>query len=175
MFKFKHMKTPTWASHTDVYFVVLDENLNEFAYIGLQDLDLVRGVCNNLCYKTSKRFRGKGKSKEYLKEFLEWCPLNFDLIKASAKKDNIASIKMLEYCGFTKQPLKASKLDKEIALVKKEIEFKKVLDKQNENLGIKVGEYPLKIDPEKKLEELIERRKNSESNYFTYRLKKFDY
>ncbi len=101
-FVFKHIKTPVWAKEEDIYYLVIDENRNEIGYIGLQDVDFQKGFCKNLCYKTNLKFRGKGYSKHYLKDFIESCPFDFDMFKATVRIDNEASIKMLEYCGFVK-------------------------------------------------------------------------
>jgi len=102
-FSFKHIKTPAWAKKSDIYFIVLTNNNQEIAYIGLQSLDFQLGVCNNICYKTFLDFRGNGWSKYYLFDFIRWQPFDFDIIKAFVKEENIASCKMLEYCGFTKK------------------------------------------------------------------------
>lgn len=164
MFTFKHMKTPVWAKENDIYFLVLDEEGNEYGYIGLQDVNFSRGVCGNLCYKTHKRFRGKGRSKQYLKEFLDCCPFEFDIIKASVKKDNIASIKMLEYCDFKKQEESIGSYEKELKRLEGVL---KSVPKDN-----KVFENRTKADIENVKEKI---KKEISKGSYQYKLKKFDY
>ena len=101
MYTFKHMKTPGWSPvEFSIYHAVIDENDEIIGYIGLQDLDLARGICGNLCYKTDINHRGKGKSKQYLKEFLELDIYDIDVYKACVMDTNVASRKMLEFAGF---------------------------------------------------------------------------
>lgn len=181
MFTFRHMKTPAWAKdQTDIYFLVLDENNNKYGYIGLQSVDLTKGVCHNLCYKTHKKFRGQGKSKYYLKEFIEWCPLEFDIFKATVRKDNIASIKMLEFCEFERMPEKTPKTVKKpnpLVVTKKEsitpkqdsIIYDSFMDSTlNSFLNFKsngIGESePIKVE-----------KKEPVVGFYSYRLKRFDY
>lgn len=173
MFTFKHMKTPAWAkSNTDIYFLVLDSLDNKYGYIGLQDVDLVKGICHNICYKTNKKFRGQGKSKYYLEEFIEWCPFEFDLFKANVRKDNIASIRMLEYCGFEKVSTKNKNyLKVDIESIQKEIKQFDALD-----ILFKTKEKEILNNAKKlRLKTLEKIEKENEVNYFNYKLKRFDF
>lgn len=100
-FKFQHMKSPAWCadSMNSIYFKVFYED-NEIGYIGCQENDLGRGLCNNFCYKTFEPYREQGLTKEYVKEFIENKVLDFDCIRARVPRDNIASQKVLEFAGF---------------------------------------------------------------------------
>ena len=105
MFRFQHMKSPAWCadSMNSIYFKVFaktDGKEHEIGYIGCQDNDLGRGLCNNFCYKTFEPYREKGLTKAYVKEFIENKVLDFDCIRARVPRDNIASQKVLEYAGF---------------------------------------------------------------------------
>ena len=105
IFKFRHMKSPAWASDSmnSVYFKVIWEaegNEYDIGYIGFQENDFGRGLCRNMCYKTYEPFRGKGLTKEYVKYFVENRILDLDCIRAKTPKDNIASQRVLEYAGF---------------------------------------------------------------------------
>lgn len=166
------MKTPSWAGSEDIYFLILDENHNKYGYIGLQGLNFQKGICDNLCYKTHKKFRGQGKSKIYLQEFLDWCPLHLDIFKATVRRDNIPSIKMLEYCGFEEVVKTNEKLEREVRLLKKEIE---VLEKKEEvETKVKIpftSALPIKKKELARLESLLKKEKE----YFSYRIKRFDF
>lgn len=164
MFTFKHIKTPAWANSSDIYFLALDESNNEFGYIGLQDLDFSKGVCGNLCYKTHKNFRGQGISKHYLKEFLEWCPIEFDIIKAYVKRHNVPSIKMLEFCGFERKKEPETTEEKKLGILKQ------ALKRVPENNKIRKDEISKEIEDVKKIIE-----KEKEKSSILYKLKKFDY
>lgn len=165
------MRTPPWAGKEDIYFMVIEkETNNKYGYIGLQGLDFQKGVCDNFCYKTNKKFRGQGKSKHYLKEFLDWCPLYLDIFKASVKRDNVASIKMLEYCGFEEVVKKVSKTQEDVnALEKKvkELEKKVKEDKDDSTSIILLGSKKRELTYAK---EVVE-----ESRNLTFRLKRFDF
>jgi len=175
------MKTPAWAKDkTDIYFLVLDENRNSYAYIGLQDVDLNKGICNNLCYKTHKKFRGQKRSKHYLKEFIEWCPLNFDVFKATVRKDNIPSIKMLEFCGFEKLQSKSNSIEDEIKDLELELAFfqegksdivKNPVNKDKAKNILEDKEQVLK----NKINYLKKRLGRDENKYVSYKLKRFDF
>ena len=95
------MKSPAWCcdSMNSIYFKVFYED-EEIGYIGCQENDLGRGLCNNFCYKTFEPFREKGLTKAYVKEFIENRVLDFDCIRAKVPRDNIASQKVLEHAGF---------------------------------------------------------------------------
>ena len=99
-FRFKNIKTPGWVENGcfSIYYSVY-ENEKEIGYIGLQELDFSRMVCNNICYKTFEPYRNQGKKKEYFKQFLNNCPFDFDVIRAKVMPDNIASQKILEYAN----------------------------------------------------------------------------
>ena len=101
MFTFKHMRSPGWASgaESSIYFKVVYNN-EEIGYIGCQECDWGRGIINNLCYKTFEPHRGKGLTKAYIKEFVDSSFLDVDVVRAKVPRDNIASIKVLEYAGF---------------------------------------------------------------------------
>lgn len=155
MFYFKHIKTPAWAKSEDIYFLVIKDN-EEYGYIGLQDVNFIKGVCENLCYKTHKKFRGKKESKYYLKEFLySWCPFDFDIIKARVNEDNIASQKMLEFCGFEKTLINDNK---------------KNTTPQISHLNKVKKPVPYLNKKEEKKEPAVEKKK-----YYFYKLKKFDF
>lgn len=110
-YTFKHIKTPGWArSSDDIYFLVLDENKEDFGYIGLQRMDFSRGICGNLCYKTHIKNRGKGKSKQYVKQFIAECPFDIDLWEAYVQEENLASRKILEFCGFKVEHMEDGKV-----------------------------------------------------------------
>ena len=106
-FKFKHMKSPAWASDSQnsVYFRVIYEE-QDIGYIGFQENDFGRGLSRNMCYKTYEPFRGKGLTKEYVKCFVEDRILDLDCIRAKTPVDNIASQKILEYAGFENRGLR---------------------------------------------------------------------
>ena len=104
-FRFKHMRSPAWCacSETSIYFRVFwitKEGEKEIGYIGCQDNDLGRGLCNNFCYKTFDDFRNKGLTKAYVKQFVSDKVLDLDCIRARTPRDKIASQKVLEYAGF---------------------------------------------------------------------------
>ena len=110
-FSFKHIKTPGWAkSSNDIYFLVLDENNNKFGYIGLQSMDFSKGICGNFCYKTHIKYRGQKKSKYYVKQFIEECMFDIDIWRAYTSEENVASIKILEYCGFMVEDISNGKI-----------------------------------------------------------------
>lgn len=110
-FSFKHIKTPGWArSSNDIYFLVLDEEKNNFGYIGLQEVDFSRGICGNLCYKTHVKYRGQGKSKYYVKQFIQECMFDIDLWMAYVVEENVSSRKILEYCGFSVEDIKDGRI-----------------------------------------------------------------
>lgn len=99
------MKSPAWCanSETSIYFRVImitNGKEEEIGYIGCQENDLGRGLCNNFCYKTFEPYRGQGFTKAYVKQFISDRILDFDCIRAKTPKDNIASQKVLEYAGF---------------------------------------------------------------------------
>lgn len=106
-FKFKHMKSPAWASDSQnsVYFRVIYEE-QDIGYIGFQENDFGRGLSRNMCYKTYEPYRGKGLTKEYVKCFVENRILDLDCIRAKTPVDNIASQKILEYAGFENRGLR---------------------------------------------------------------------
>lgn len=164
MFYFKHIKTPAWAKSNDIYYLVIDEQMNEYGYIGLQDIDFSRGICGNLCYKTHIKFRGKGKSKHYLKQFLSWCPFEFDIIRAYVRKDNIPSIKMLEFCGFERKEGKTTVNEERLKILEREL---KNVSKDNKKRKEEISKEI------KKVKKIIEKEKEEAS--IIYRLKKFDY
>lgn len=101
MFKFKHMRSPGWASTAEnsLYFKVV-YNDEEIGYIGCQENDWGRGIINNLCYKTFEQYRNRGLTKAYIKEFIDSKILDVDVIRAKVPRDNFASIRVLEYAGF---------------------------------------------------------------------------
>ncbi len=173
MFIFKHMKTPAWSkSNKDIYFLVTNKEGARLAYIGLQDVDLSKGLCNNLCYKTNKKFRGKGISKFYLRDFIEWCPLELDIFRASVRKDNIPSIKMLEFCGFEKVSVKKNvESEKLIGMLRKDIrefETSPILTTTKESRAL----VAIKRN---KLKELEKNSSSKDNNYYIYKLKRFDF
>lgn len=176
MFRFEHMKTPAWAKdNKDIYFLVINEDGEHYGYIGLQNIDLSVGSCNNLCYKTRKKFRGEGKSKYYLKEFLAWCPLNIDQYKASVNRDNIASIKMLEFCGFTRSSVKRNNPDPKIDILIEEIEcLNKAIKSSTGDITKAVNNMEKKTTKLKELDKLM-LAKSKEPEYFSYKLRRFDY
>lgn len=100
-FKFQHMKTPAWScdSANSIYFKVIC-NETEIGYIGCQENDLGRGLCNNFCYKTFESFRNQGLTKAYIGQFIKDKVLDFDCIRAKVPRDNIPSQRVLEANGF---------------------------------------------------------------------------
>lgn len=108
MFEFKHTKSPAWCADSahSIYFKVFlktdNSSVEEIGYIGFQENDFGRGLCNNMCYRTYDSFRNKGLTKKYIKEFLDEKILNLECIRAKTPKNNIASQKVLEYAGFEK-------------------------------------------------------------------------
>lgn len=168
-FTFKHMKTPYWAGAEDVYFSVLDEDKNEYGYIGLQNINFKTGVCGNLCYKTTSSRRGERKSKYYLKQFLENCPFDIDLFKAVVLEENTPSIKMLEFCGFDK--FRKEKKGNKKKLESLRLKLKEIGEELDGKIDSRLLLIRKEISEEKKL--LKENEKNSKLVYF--KLKKYDY
>ena len=95
------MKTPAWScdSANSIYFKVIC-NETEIGYIGCQENDLGRGLCNNFCYKTFESFRNQGLTKAYIGQFIKDKVLDFDCIRAKVPRDNIPSQRVLEANGF---------------------------------------------------------------------------
>lgn len=99
------MRSPAWCAYpeTSVYFRVFwlsESGETEIGYIGCQENDFGRGLCNNFCYKTFENFRNKGLTKAYVEQFVSDRIMDFDCIRAKVPRDNIASQKVLEYAGF---------------------------------------------------------------------------
>lgn len=106
-YNFIHMKTPGWANSNSIYFKVVCRSTNEeVGYIGIQDYDFSKGICGNICYRIYNKYQKRGHGKKSFKEFVYSKFFDFDVYEAFVKKDNEASIKILEHCGFKRKSAK---------------------------------------------------------------------
>lgn len=103
-YNFIHMKTPGWANSNSIYYrIIYNKTHEEVGYIGIQDYNFTNGVCGNICYRIYNKFQRQGHGKTSFKEFIHSRIFDFDIYEAYVKKDNIASIKILESCGFNRK------------------------------------------------------------------------